>query len=631
MPGGWWCCCPAPKATCLIAEDEFVYEDSPDPPVEWTEVAGNWQIDSDNFLVTDDTNAYLEYASGHPDGVAEHCVLLYILNDGIHNLPGTKVRIVLATSLYAEYEIGEDFSGDLQYARGCDIVRIFNDTTLLKESMPFSPHLITSENGECRVLRAGYSETSGILWALGRIYDADTYVSPCVTDTIASAPAVGKAKVGIGTGDVVEGGIAIDYFLWLEHNRGAITNCADPCHEGSYRTCHFAWPWLVKAGTSISHMGCGWAIQSGTWDAGGGVVGHLARWLETSSSDAIIESLTEQRKDTCIQYYPAGYHRSILIFQATEGDVVRHFIDWDGTDGHEVRIVVGDTNGEGASIALYKGDTELETKTFLITIKDGVDYVLKSCLVRADDGSGLDIFSAVIGTAMSAFWEDPPHEPYVPDTLIPMRIVDYTTVYGNLRVGFGTGTVTGKVRFHSLANYNQDILYHGKSNYGICRLCERLECAHCPGGARPDLGISLEISGFGTPYGGMCDCTDFDGTYPGAIADACTAWVLTFDDNCTTGIYPNYSLHVIWYITDEGGGDWALNIQFAMGFAWSNYAHFWWYKKVFAQDVMCNSLVDEVIPYDSYALVGFGTSIWPTHDDPWCENMDGLTIVATSY
>jgi hypothetical protein len=597
----WPCYC---ERDCLIGEDDF---ERASIGGDWAVQSGTWSIIEEygGYLTTQDANAYIRYETEHPDAVAEHVVLTILSKESDYVTPGDKARIVLCDTLYAELELGLHSSSVTSY--GCMTLRLYNDTTLLAEAAQ-----IRVESTDGIALWAGYSETTGVFWAVAATSDGRFPSRVQLSENVGT---VSGTKVGLGTGDAVNGTVAFTHFYYYRHNYSTVTTeCYEPGPD-TVPTCTFVNPWYCQTGTDIADVGCGWVKVSGSWDA---VAGSPIPSLETEDSGALVMSEVPQDDSNCIEPTPLGYHYAVFHVRFdTAGDEAKLLIDAnsDGSTSHYAIVTCGaNTTGDGGSIKLYSTgglleELELPSRWYSYTdaILPNATYYVEVCMHERD---GIDIFSCRIGT----IW-----------------LSTATTVNGEGHVGFGTGsTVGGTVKFLSAI---------GLSNTGTCEACTPTECDGCAGDIGPNGGLSVSVSGLQTTYGFLCDCTDVDGTYVIPFGSgsptyfghtgSCGGWVS--QEFCEVRpLYYGFDVKVGWAIEELESGGWKLTVDVEV----STYGNLFYglargsYEAEFDSSVRC----DEISGAELTFVEKYQISPFPI-DPSWymCVNWENLIVTATSY
>jgi hypothetical protein len=604
-------CC---ETGCEIAADDFQREIL---GAGWSQQAGTWGMvnitggspANDGAVTTSDANAYLRFETAHPSGVAEHVVLAALSINNSYYTIGDKARIVLCDTLYAELEYGfRAFGSEHVTSSGCLILRIFNGGTLVQESPPLRVTLTGGFTGIATW--AGYSATTGVLWAAVAVHDG---VIPSQVRVAENVGTVSGTKVGLGTGDTVAGTIAFTDFHYYQHNYGVtVTDCYGPGAE-TQPGCQFAWPWYRDAGTSITDVGCGWHIIAGTWDAVQSLSDYYTQhpdYLQTASANALIECIQDQSAWNCSEYTDFGYQKATAgVALGAKGDTFRLYVDWDGTDGHWVEVTCGDANvvgvPNGSVVTVGKGATTLETFEPLYGPEPGHGFSVQLCTVKSNDGSGLDAIGAYVYGSYPDTWQ--------------VRLVSATTVYGHKRVAVGTGaTVNSWMRVSQVNGY---------ANVNACEDCHLVDCVHCPGGDSPR-GLSIEISGFTTPHGSLCDCTVLNATYvapvttPSVASGACSGgatWLL-----CTIAGFGGGPVYfkLGWTITATATG-WKLSVtvEFDLTFLYGGTRYSVEYSKEFTMSQRCDEIAGEVLAFEGAVPYGI----------PCSSGITTLTVTVTAY
>lgn len=584
----------------------------------WAVVSGNWNMlnaGGDHCVTTEDANAQLRFETAHPNAVAEHVVLIgfkqYIEPWTYWNL-GDKLRISLCNNnLFVEIELG--YNRLSSYCNSaCIVVRLFNGTTLVQESKP-----IGLSGGTNLSLWGGYSATTGFLWAALQMNEGGSPTTVYMKENVGT---ISGTKVGIATGDSVDGRLIISNFNYYHHNYGTtITNCYSPGSE-EVQNCYFANSWYHRPEDPITEFDCGWTVVSGTWKAGAaaGLCPH-ATYIETSSANALIKNAQDQSSWNCSEYTNFGYHKA-WVYMATlsnTGDKIRIYCDYNGTDGHWAEISCGNSTGLGCVVKLGKGATVLETIYPQEGPLPGGPFQLWICTYVADSGH-----DAVSITAEGFYSSSLPG-----NNDWTFSAVSYTTVYGYKRIGIGSGdTLTGPLRL-----YNSGLSVgsaYGKSNANACRDCSPSECPWCPAGDGPQ-GMIISLSGIIAVYGSLCDCTLLNGDYDVPVnsfyaGGSCTGqykqWFW-----CNYGGYWDFYILVAWEIVEKITGGWTLIVTItihATGFyPPSDFVVI--FKKDFAASQRCDTLSGEVLTYDSDNA--------PPNTDQCNLGGGGVTVTVSSY
>ena len=611
MGDGWWCCCRLPE-TCLIASDSFTSAGPSTPSADWSAIAGDWWIDPDaDTLVTQAVDAYIQFQTPHPDGIAGH----YVEAEVTFGTRGDKAGIMLSDTLFCELEWAaqcEYQSEDAVPDYGCAVMRIWDGVNLLAVLKNVAIYSSTLN------LKAGYIQATGEAW----FGVEDTSVSPaadyCLT---ASTNNPTSLYVGLATGDTVGGEVHFDDFVYYRAKSDSHPSCYEPCTaDADPNPCVIAQAPCApsKTGLSSSDIACSWTIASGTWDGETYFSSpYTYSKLTTSSSDALIESNTDQIGVTAF-----GYMRVAQQVYGAEGDVFRIYLDYaSGGTNHLAEFTLGNsTDGTGGQVVLYKNGSVLTTESQ--KVPSGRWTTLQACLRIDEDDSDYTIFFADVDNSARSLGYN--------------GVLTVTELNGNKRWAFGTGTISGEVQFKGAVLYHSGDLADSTE----CTSCySEKECLNCPAGIAPHTGISVAISGFANGAYERCDCTDIDATYPiptslanpdGGECLGGTSETLLCTVGSGFGSY-NIMFAVRWWIEAVMSGTtqvgWKMCVEVrvidrAFGPPYCVTAAV--YEAEFDMTTMCTDLSNEPLAYASASQTG------DCFLDA-CENWDGLSVNVTSY
>ncbi len=584
----------------------------------WSSITGSWgmaNVAGNHCAAIEDPNSYLRFQTPHPASIAEHVVLVNLSTNQHTWKHGDLARIVLCGTLFAEIQFGyRTFSGSTN--SGCTILRIYNGTTLLQETSP-----LRIDSSGTVAFWAGYSATTGILWAVACTSDGTLPTQVRVAENVGT---VTGTYVGIGSGATVDGIIAFSDFHYYQHNYSDGSSSVTDCYAPGVETppvCQFAYPWYHAVENAIPAIDCGWVIVSGTWDAVE-LGSNGAQFLRTADANALIECMQEQSEWNCLEYSQPGYHYAVsaCLFD-TAGDTARFYLDWDGTDGHYAELRCGAIGtGAGGVLSLHNSAGLLEQRD--ATIKPSEWLHVRLCTAFPNDGSGYDTFSASLIDVRDPMFGSP-----------STGIVSVASVYGGRKVAFGTGTTCeGTVTFQKMI---------ASANVGECETCIDRECEPCPGGDGPTGGMQISVSGISYPHNPLCNCTTVNGTYavpiPGGQGSyfggfgACTGWGRWYICRKSSGSYFDFRVEVSWLIEATETG-WKLRVAIAV------YVDWWCgggaiYERTFSMTDRCDTV--------SSVPLTFSELIPPTPTNPYasllgldwtvCVGWSSLTVTATSF
>jgi hypothetical protein len=264
------------------------------------------------------------------------------------------------------------------------------------------------------------------------------------------------------------------------------------------------------------------------------------------------------------------------------------------------------TTGANGRIRLFKNGAEIADETYAIIGRNW--NKLSVCLVPDDVNTIFDLFFADVNDQADD------------NSVDGEGVLAATTANGNKCWAVGTGDCTGYV------NIRGAVLYHTKTldDDTACTPCyTEPECPVCPGGDGMDTGVSFEISGFTTPYGGSCSCeASFNATYN--IAGSCGGEMSTLT-LCEVGSN-DYYLYLKWYVAQATNYYWFLYLeigvmQYVDGI---NDTELWWAKYIeeFDDYTLCRSINEAELTLHDYRGLDVSSP---------CEGLTSLTVEATAY
>lgn len=652
-----FCCC---NESCTIGID--IFDDPGTLATDWTQQSGTWSI-SGSSLNTNYQDARIRYNKEHPETIKHHIVLTTIS----FTQEGDKARIFFGTSLIfeLEYRTYTYLSGTNYTLKPCTIARLFVNGIQVDEEK----YLAYKDDGSIAV---GYNEEEGIFWAeveqrinmtagfggwqncntywdyllqgtlnltaipfldctkcLGKSLSSN-YLSSAFSNIESSAFSFSRGidpqniTVGafsFGTGDTVNGTVSFTQMHYLKGKTTVLEQCPTYClPELEEDTCFISeGPCVpVKNNLVSSDLKCvgDYTIASGTWD---GVdlptifpFRTFCYLLQTSTSGALIEFNSEQS-----DYFEHGAVSvsSVFILNST-GDTFRVYVDYESSlNSHYVDFVCGDVNGIGSAIEVYKNGTLLDSVNYPSVIMHPGDLISGLvCSASNPFDEGVDTVSGILHTQYDSFGNV---------TGVGGQVVAATTLIGNKKAAFGSGSLSGNLICHI-----GSVLENGDD----CFYCYGSTCPPCPGNIGVTNGLSIIIDGLeqASYYNPCSDCTEMNGTYLREhLPNTSCGSLIENMYICTVGTgfgKTDVYFGVGWGInTVIGSTDWKLTVTLSYTFdrfyRWKGVLAR--YSKVFPITQNCFSITDELLTFEEI-IYGPGTI---SH----CKDWENLTVKVSAY
>jgi len=354
--------------SCVIATDAFDRADSTDLGANWREVAGSWEILSEE-LTTASADAFARHLVPHPDGEFFVKVSAFVKGADV----GDQLRVMGPVwgdddFLFVELTIGAE-CGTLQLFRSDGgVITELSEATAVYGAVPDKFHLLSI----CYQEQGSYYSAPSLL--VGKVQTASTGVGTITrwmaafVDLTGETPDADGVTGGVGTGDLTADAYFDDFRI--EKAKSTLHPECPDCplcivQEDLFQTLD---------------LSCEWDILSGTWTTGSG-----SGALTCTASGTIISEV--------LHPYDDHWWLSVGVNSAAAGDTVRILADYNPVDGSCIYAEMVFGNLGPVSLKFFDGSstTTLATSAAVVTSPTGLRLILDGGVAVLESGVATSI------------------------------------------------------------------------------------------------------------------------------------------------------------------------------------------------------------------------------------------------